>query len=281
MHLNIENFLEFTNPAYQVMRHFFILTVAAFAAGFVYFLVSASSVSQKYRSSSYVSAIVMVSAAFAIYHLYTLLGSAFVFEPERGRWVPVAGDVFSNGNRYVNWSIDVPMLLTQILIVLGVSQSYFWRQWRKFTVAGLLMIWTGYIGQFYESYRVSPGVDPNPFWIWGAVSTVFYLYLYVVVAKIISDSKSTLSARAYGHMRMVWWILFFSWILYPVSYAIPALFPTAEFVAARQVLYSIADITSKLIFGIVLARVALIRSAEDGFAPAIETLSGDRDAVTR
>ncbi len=82
-------------------------------------------------------------------------------------------------------------------------------------------------------------------------------------------------------MRMVWWILFFSWILYPVSYAIPALFPTAEFVAARQVLYSIADITSKLIFGIVLARVALIRSAEDGFAPAIETLSGDRDAVTR
>ena len=274
MHLNIENFLEFTNPGYQVMRHLFIFTVAAFGAGLVYFVVSASSVAQRYRTSSYISGVVMVSAAFAIYHLYTLLGSGFAFDPEKARWVPVPEHVFSNGNRYVNWSIDVPMLLTQILIVLGVSNDYFWDKWRKFTIAGLAMVWTGYVGQYYESYRVEPGVEMIPFWVWGGISTVFYIYLTFVVAQTISQNKSLLSDRVRPQVILAWRILLFSWMLYPVAYLLPAIAPTDDFIAFRQVLYTIADVTSKLVFGIVLSRVALMRSAEEGFAPAIEVRTG-------
>lgn len=263
MHLNIENFLDFSNPGYQVIRHLFILTTAAFAAGLVYFIASAGSVSKRYRNSSFISGAVMISAAFAIYHLYLLLGEAFSYNVEAEAWQPVETAVFSNGNRYVNWSIDVPMLLTQFLIVLGVSGDYFWSQWRKFTIAGLLMIWTGYVGQFYEGYRVEDGINPVPFWLWGGISTVFYLYLYVVLAKTVSDTKDQLSERARGQAILAWRILFFSWILYPVAYAIPALLPSSEWIVVRQVAYTIADITSKLIYGIVLARMAIIRTQEE------------------
>ena len=38
---------------------------------------------------------------------------------------------------------------------------------------------------------------------------------------------------------------------------------------ARQILFTIADITSKLIFGVVLARCARLRSADDGYEPAV------------
>jgi len=271
MHLNIENFMEFTNPGYQVMRHLFILTTAAFAAGLVYFLVSANSVATRYRTSSYISGVVMVSAAFAIYHLYLLLGEAFSYDPEAARWVPVEGAVFTNGNRYVNWSIDVPMLLTQFLIVLGVSNQYFWQQWRKFTIAGLLMIWTGYVGQYYEAYRVAPGVEMVPFWVWGAISTVFYLYLYWVVGRTVADTKSQLSEKVQGPIILAWRILLVSWILYPVAYVIPAIFPADDWIVVRQICYTAADITSKLVFGVVLARAALMRSAEEGHEEAIQT----------
>lgn len=276
MHLNIENFLEFTNPGYQVMRHLFILTTAAFAAGLVYFLVSSSSIATRYRTSSYISGVVMVSAAFAIYHLYLLLGDAFVFDAEKARWVPVEGAVFTNGNRYVNWSIDVPMLLTQFLIVLGVSQDYFWRQWRKFTIAGLAMIWTGYVGQYYEAYRVAPGVEMAPFWIWGAVSTVFYLYLYWVVGRTVAEAKPALPEKVHGPIVLAWRILLVSWVLYPVAYVIPAIFPTDDWIVVRQICYTVADITSKLVFGIVLARAALMMSAEEGYEEAIRTRSPAR-----
>ncbi|WP_420391505.1 bacteriorhodopsin [Acuticoccus sp.] len=271
MHLNIENFLEFTNPGYQIVRHLFVLSVAAFAAGLVYFIVSASSVAQRYRLSSYLSGVVMVSAAFAIFQLYSTWGEAFSFDPEKGRWVPVPHEVFSNGNRYVNWSIDVPMLLTQFLIVLGIAGASFWDKWRKFTIAGLAMVWTGYGGQFYESYRVSDGVEIVPFWLWFAVSSVFWLYLYVVLAQAISEVKAELSPRVRSSVMLAWRILLFSWILYPVAYVIPALLPTDDWLVVRQVAYAVADITSKLVFGIVLSRIALLRSAEEGFGPAMET----------
>lgn len=212
----------------------------------------------------------MVSATFAIFQLLTGIGDAFRFDPERARWIPVPGEVFSNGARYVNWSIDVPMLLTQFLIVLGVTGDAFWRQWRKFTIAGLAMIWTGYVGQYYESYRVQADVEMVPFWLWGAISTVFYLYLYLVLARTVSDAKPKLSPKVTGSVLLAWRILLVSWVLYPLRYMLPAIAPTDDWLVVRQVLYSIADISSKLIYGIVLARIALLRSAEDGFGPAVE-----------
>lgn len=50
----------------------------------------------------------------------------------------------------------------------------------------------------------------------------------------------------------------------------PAVWPTNDGMVARQLLFTVADITSKLIFGVVLGRVARLRSKELGYLPAIE-----------
>ncbi|MEK8110410.1 bacteriorhodopsin [Micromonospora sp. M12] len=114
---------------------------------------------------------------------FTWNGSAFVN----------TDTLFSNGYRYMNWSIDVPVLLIQLLVVLGVTGRRFHRTWVMFVVAGLAMIYTGYAGQFYESDR------SWPFWIWGLVSTVFFLFLLVLVARLIFGSLRRLpnAARAW------------------------------------------------------------------------------------
>ncbi|GEM_PF-5632367 len=51
---------------------------------------------------------------------------SFSFDGER---YVVGEQLFSNGYRYMNWSIDVPVLLIQLLIVLGVTGAAFRRTW--------------------------------------------------------------------------------------------------------------------------------------------------------
>lgn len=268
---NLENYLVYEAWQYDVVRHLLSLTVAAFLAGFVYFLLSAQQIAPRYRLASTISAVVMVSAVLEIGQLALLWASSFEYVD--GLWRPVSGQPFSNGFRYVNWSIDVPMLLTQLLVVLGLAGRTFWSNWWKLTVAGLLMIWTGYPGQFFEPAvaGLAPETDGSPFWIWGAVSTVFFVYLLYKVGMLIGRPLEPVTAAVKRNLMYCWWIVLFSWSLYPFAYLQPAFWPDADGIVARQALFTVADITSKLIFGVVLGNVALLRSRELGWLPAVTT----------
>jgi bacteriorhodopsin len=246
------------------------LTVASFAAGFVYFLATSREVEPRYRLASTISAVVMVSAVLEIGQLSLLWSSSFSFSQATGLWQPVGDELFSNGFRYINWSIDVPMLLTQLLIVLGLSGKRFWAEWWKLATAGALMIWTGYPGQFYEA--AVAGFRPDgatwPFWFWGAVSTVFFVYLLWKVGMLIGKPPEPIENDAHRNLKYCWYVLVASWTIYPIAYAIPAFLPTSDGATFRQLLFTVADISSKLIFGVMLGRVARLRSQAIGFEPA-------------
>lgn len=267
---NVENFIVYDHWQFDVIRHIFALTVAVFLAGLVYFIATMKEIAPRYRLSSVISGVVMVSAALEIGQLWLLWNEAFVFDPETGRWVQAEAEMFSNGYRYVNWSIDVPMLLTQLLVVLGLAGAAFWSNWWKFTIAGLLMIWTGYVGQYYEPTVAGFMEGPTaPFYIWFAVSTVFYVYIVYLVYTVTHDPNLRLSERVGTQMSRIFWLLAVSWTIYPIAYIIPAFWPTGDGIVARQVLFTIADITSKLVFGVMLSRAARHRSQEEGYAPAL------------
>lgn len=88
----------------------------------------------------------MVSAFLELFQLSQDWRNAFNFTD--GLWQPT-NDAFSNGFRYMNWSIDVPMLLLQLVVVLGLTRKEAVGYGVQFIIGGLLMIYTGYIGQFY------------------------------------------------------------------------------------------------------------------------------------
>ena len=54
---------------------------------------------------------------------------------------------------------------------------------------------------------------------------------------------------------------------------LPQLGFTGDVVVVRQLLFSIADISSKLIYGVILSRYVLRRSALEGYLPSAEALS--------
>lgn len=166
----------------------------------------------------------------------------------------------------MNWSIDVPMLLIQLVVVLGLTRSRAFSYGTQFVIGGLLMIYTGYIGQFYEV------TNPVPFWIWGIISTIFYIYVLVVVWRMLSKESNNLPLQPdnlQSAMKNLRWYILITWTLYPIAYLMPVIWFSSWGVVTRQIIYTVADITSKVIYGAILSYIARKRSEAQEYEPAI------------
>lgn len=258
--MTFENLYDYSPTQYELVLSVFTLTAAVFAAVLIYSLATASSLGPRYRILSVLTGVVMVSATFELGLLALQWTSAFSFD---GTNYTRTGSLFSNGFRYMNWSIDVPVLLTQLLIVGGFSGAVFMRRWISFVVAGLAMIWTGYVGQFDE---VDGGTQ---YWLWGAISTVFYFWLLWVAYQSIRDAKAQSPASVTRLLQAVWILFLVSWTIYPLGYLMPQISASANGVVVRSFIYSFADITSKAVYGVLLAIIAQKVSAADGYKPSI------------
>jgi bacteriorhodopsin len=256
----------FSEMAYQMVAHVLTLGYAVMLSSLFYFVLTIKSVAPKYRISSVLSVVVMVSAFLLLYVQAKNWTSSFVFDIERGRYYLGGGsDLFNNGYRYLNWLIDVPMLLFQILFVVSLKRSNFASIRNQFWFSGSGMIITGYIGQFYEVTNLVA------FAIWGAVSTLFFIHILYLMRKVINEGKEGVPVKAQRTLDAIWILFVISWMLYPGAYLMPHLlgiegaFFSEAGVVGRQMTYTVADISSKVIYGILLTNVASILSKHEGY----------------
>ncbi|MBW4528905.1 MAG: bacteriorhodopsin [Phormidium tanganyikae FI6-MK23] len=178
---------------------------------------------------------------------------------------------FSNGYRYLNWSIGsmFPAYWYKCCMSLTSLQQSFAVFAPSFIAAGLLMIYTGYFGQYFEL--------SNNFWflVWGAISTVFFVYILYLVGNLLFRGRENFPHQAHKAMGTVWWLILISWTLYPLAHLVPLGW---QFVpewagragVTRQFLFTVADVFSKVTFGVLLSAVTQIRSAAEGYEPAVQ-----------
>lgn len=254
--------------AYQMVAHVLTLGYAVMLAALLYFILTMKTVAPKYRISSVLSVVVMVSAFLLLYAQTQNWTSSFVFNAEKGRYFLGEGsDLFNNGYRYLNWLIDVPMLLFQILFVVALTGAKFSRIRNQFWFSGAAMVITGYIGQYYEVTSI------GTYAIWGAISTVFFIHILYLMHKVIKEGQVGLPAKAQRTLRSIWVLFLIAWMLYPGAYLMPHLGGIAAEgglfnetgMVARQITYTIADVSSKVIYGVLLTVVAYNRSLADGY----------------
>lgn len=277
--INMENWLVYTPIQRQIVSHLLTLGVGAMACGFVYFLLTIKRSAPRYQPSSVLSAVVMVSAFLILFRQLNGWLDAFEFDGQVWRLTveelgTYTESAFSNGYRYLNWSIDVPLLLTQMLFLFDLSKGHKRRLRIQFIIAGLLMIYTGYIGQFFEVANLTT------FLIWGAISTVFFVYIVFLVGQLMGRPRKQLPDKPKKMFMGVWWILLISWTLYPLAYLVPwgwQLYPAWGGWAGvtRQFLFTMADIFSKVIYGVLLSNIAQTRSAGEGYEPALKVQPGN------
>lgn len=258
--MNIENLVVYGPVQWQLVAHILVLGFAAQAAGLVYFLTTMRDLAPRYRIASVLGSIVMVSAFLLLFAQWQSWQGTFVYQDD----VFTRGDgLFSNGFRYLNWLIDVPLLLLQLVVVLGLAAAAARRLGTLFVGSGVAMIVLGYIGQFSEASNLTA------LWVWGAVSTVFYLVLLYLTWTEIGKALPKMPESAGAMMKAIRWVFIVFWTFYPAAYIIPAVLPTADGVVVRQMLFTVADIVAKVIYGVMITKVAVDLSAAQGYKPAL------------
>ncbi len=287
INLSMENFVQYSPMAFDMVSHVLTLGFAVMLAALLYFVLTIRTVAPRYRISSVLSVVVMVSAFLILLAQAQSWQNGFSYNTQTGTYTsPYFGAVegvaatslaFTNGFRYLNWLIDVPMLLIQILFVVELTNQERTRRLIRFAFSGSMMIITGYIGQFYEV----GSENIVPFLVWGAISTLFFIDVLIQMrAVLIGASKdSRIPANAQNMFRSIWWLFLISWMLYPGAYLAPLVLDGAATlfnpagvstvseigVVGRQITYTIADIVSKVFYGVMLTVAAQYRSDAEGY----------------
>ncbi|MFP4149740.1 MAG: bacteriorhodopsin [Nitriliruptoraceae bacterium] len=259
---NLENVVEFTPAQFDLISTVLTIGYAAHFAGLAYFILTRRNVAPRYRSMTTMSVVVMLSAALLLLRLDISLNQAFVFDSELGLYV-LGEATYNHGFRYFNWLIDVPLLLTQSLFVLNIAKPDILGYRLKLGGAGALMVILGYVGQFYEV------ADPLGALIWwGIAATIPFIYFTAIFWRLTGESLSYLPGQARSTMRSIRYLFMFSWNLYIVAYIVPMLGDFGQSAAGavtRTYIFTIADVLSKIIYGILLGKVATARSVAEGF----------------
>lgn len=214
---------------------------AVMLGAFVYFLTQISAVSKKYRSSIAASAVVV---GIAGYHYYRI-------------WSGWSGGEVNEGYRYADWLITVPLLIVELLIVLGVTAERRRKLMTTLVPATALMVGLGYPGEV--------STDDGTKWIFWILAMLPFVYILYTLVGELKEVKSRENATIASLITNATRILLVTWCVYPITYLFPVFFdyPHDGAETARQLGYTIADITAKAGYGLAVLAIAKARSASE------------------
>ena len=222
---------------YTLVYNVLSFGTAVMFGAFVYFLTQMKAVSIQYQAGIAVSAIVV---GIAGYHYYRI-------------WSDFGEGVMNEGYRYADWLITVPLLIVELLIVLGVAQKDRTKLMLKLVPASILMIGLGYPGEV---------ADGN-----GAKWTFWILALipFTYILKTLYDELQKAGQRETGavakQIKNATYVLLSTWLVYPIAYLFPIFDANSEALETlRQVGYTFADITSKCLYGLMILWIAKART---------------------
>ena len=263
MKTTIESLYDYSTTQFEAVDHILGMGAGAHYAALFLFFVMARMVAPKYRVATALSAFVMISSGLILFSLSGLWKLAFEYKDG----VYQAADVtFSNGYRYVNWMITLPALLVQLLIVLNIPRSILIKKAALLILLAWGMVITGYIGQTMEV------TDTDGMMLWGAISAVFFAALLYIIGMAIARYRHTMLDGTGSIILKVFLLMILAWTLYPIAYAIPVIDASPAGVVWRQGLFTVADISSKVVYGMMLCYIALKQSAASGYIRAQKLL---------
>jgi bacteriorhodopsin len=260
---SLENFVSLAPWQFDAISHILTIGYAAHFAALAYFALTRSGLAPRFQPMTTMSVVVMVSAALLLLRLDMSFTDAFTYNAESGLYEQ-SDMLFSHGYRYFNWLIDVPLLLIQSMYVMRIANDKIVSTRIKLATSGALMVITGYIGQFFEA------TDTFQLLLWGTISTIFFAHFSLIFWKMTGDAISYLPKGAAITMRNIRYLFLFAWGLYPIAYLLPLLGLTGEVAVGRTLLFTVADVVSKIFYGILLTKIA--RDISDA---GVEKVLGD------
>jgi bacteriorhodopsin len=238
----------------------YALSVAGLAlfAFFVKSWVSSGEVTGRFRSGIY-AGMCITGIAFLSYVLL-VVEFALGYERKGDSWVPNANAILSWAPRYFDWTVTVPLLVIELLAVATLVGADARRLRAVGIAAAFLMISTGFIG----GVVLDSGTNTGALWLWGIVSGVFMVILYVlVIYVVVKGGRDLTGTPAAATLRNAGILLIVTWLAYPIIFGLQGWGHGGAVITWMQVILSAADIIAKVGFGAMVHKIAKLRSAED------------------
>ncbi|MEM1309882.1 MAG: bacteriorhodopsin-like [Cyanobacteria bacterium P01_H01_bin.153] len=244
---------ELTSNQFDLVYQAFSLTIAAMFASALFFFNAKSQIDSKYRTAVIISGVVVSIAGYHYFRIFNSWDAAYVLE--NGAYV-TTGLPFDDAYRYVDWLLTVPLLLIETVAVLALAKEVARPLFIKLAAAAVLMIATGYVGE------VAGDITTRA--IWGAVSTVPFLYILFVLWIELSRATSRQPEQVKTLINGMRFLLLASWGVYPIAYLLPELgIQGTTATVGVQVGYTVADLLAKPLFGFLVFSIARIKTQVD------------------
>jgi bacteriorhodopsin len=223
----------------------------------LFLFVSRDRVLPRYRMAVTVSATVTAIAAYHYFRMFDSFNHAFAgADPAAGMNNPYAYNV---GYRYVDWLLTVPLLLVETVAVLAIGRLLQKKLLNSLVPAAAAMIVLGYPGDAkLDLFGISAPV-------WGALSTIPFLYILYILFVELTKSLERQSEQVRETVKKLRLLLIATWGVYPITFilAMNAEGWDAGAFVNREVGYTIADVLAKCLYGLIIFKIARMKSAED------------------
>ncbi len=250
---------------YQLVYNAFSFVIASMGAATLFFLLSRQRVAMRHRTAVTLSTLV---TAIALYHYVRIFQSwtgAFSFTG--GRFVR-DGEPFNEGYRYVDWLLTVPLLLTELVVVLKLTRERTRSLVIRLVIAAVAMIGLGWPGEIADPHSTART-------LFGILSTIPFAYILYVLFVELGRSLGRQSPTVRKLVDGLRYIVLATWGVYPLAYIAPSVIDNAAVAeVTRQVGYAVGDVLAKPLFGLLVLSIALSKSRDDGYAPAGDPESG-------
>jgi bacteriorhodopsin len=170
-------------------------------------------------------------------------------------WSGWAEGIVNEGYRYADWLITVPLLVIELLIVLGVTAERRKKLMTSLVPATVLMIGLGYPGE--------TSANETTKWTFWVLSMIPFLYILFTLSGELKAAKARETGAVSKSINNATKILLVTWLVYPIAYLIPVVFTVSDGAeAGRQLAYTVADITAKALYGLMILNIAKARSGD-------------------
>ncbi|MEY3407411.1 MAG: hypothetical protein RL038_472 [Actinomycetota bacterium] len=241
-----------TDNQFSTVYNMLSLGLASMLFTSIFLFIARDRVLPRYRMAVMVSATVTAIAAYHYFRIFNSFEHAFA-GMENNPYL------YNVGYRYVDWLLTVPLLLVETIAVLALARSAQKAMLMKLVPASALMIILGYPGDSkLELFGLSALV-------WGILSMIPFLYILYILFVELTKSLERQSDAVKAKVNLLRYLLLATWAVYPITYflAIGTSGFDADAFVTREIGYTIADVTAKCVYGLVIFAIARIKSAED------------------
>jgi len=254
--------MELTIGQYSLVYNMLSFAIASMIFSGVFFVLARDRVAPKYRISLVVSTLVVGIAAYHYLRIFGSWEAAYVLEG--GNYV-ASGKPFNDAYRYVYWLLTVPLLVVELLLVMGLTGAKKEGMLTNMVIAAFLMIALGYPGELITDETSVMGMRG----LWGFLSTLPFVYIVYTLWNELGAAaaeKEGKTALLYRNIRL---LLLATWGFYPIVYMAPFFgWEGASTQVAIQVGYSVADVLAKAGYGVMIYAIAKSKSEDEGYAMA-------------